>query len=36
MIGLFAPLIPRVNEARARLTVLELKPGSQASMKLIE
>ena len=26
MIGLFPPLIPRVREARARLTVLELKP----------
>jgi uncharacterized protein (DUF4213/DUF364 family) len=26
MIGLFPPLIPRVNEARARLTVLELRP----------
>lgn len=26
MIGFFQPLIPRVNEARARLTVLELRP----------
>jgi len=26
MIGLFRPLIPRVSEARARLTVLELRP----------
>jgi len=26
MIGLFPPLVPRVIEARARLTVLELKP----------
>jgi len=27
MIGLFRPLVPRVSEARARLTVLELNPA---------